>query len=127
MSLFNFTAAKGLHQCCYPYSEAVAPQSLDVVAAHHLQLPLFSETFSSGTIQVQTVEMMGAGRVVILLLQFQSLLALTASPHINQEVQLLVLGLQLSQLSAQMFVHNILHSCKIFFFASDTETTGRQE
>ena len=71
---------------------------------------------------------MEAGREAILLLYFQSELALTASPHIKQQVQLLVLGLQSSQLTAQTFVHSSLHYRMLFsFFAADSDTAGRQQ
>ena len=50
-----------------------------------LDFSAFSETFVSSTIQVQTVEMMEGGREAILLLLFQPVFALTASPRIAQE------------------------------------------
>ena len=109
------------------YSQTVdLPPSAAEFRYHQTSL-VSSETFSSSTIQVQTVETMEAGRVSVLVLQFQPVLALTASPHTKQEVQLLVLGLQSSQLTAQTFVHKVLHYSKTFFFAADTDTSGRQQ
>ena len=62
------------------------PQELTATSSHPSQSWISSEIFFSHTIQVQTVELMGAMTELIPLLQFQFVLALPALVHTGQAV-----------------------------------------
>ena len=88
---------------------------------------LSSETFSSGTIQVQTVEMMGAERALFPLLQYQFVLVLSVVTHIKPEVKLSSPKLLISQQGAQIFLYSALHCSNIFYLTVDTDAAGKQQ
>ena len=78
------------------------------------------------TIQVQTVERMGAERVVFLLLQFQYVLAFLASAHIEQGVWLLVPELQQSTQDEWISSQSALECTTSFFLIVDNDAADRQ-
>ena len=63
------------------------PHELIATYFHPSQSWMYSEIFSSHTIPVQTMEMMGAMTELFPLLQFQFVLALAASAHTGQAVR----------------------------------------
>ena len=92
-----------------------------------LHAELSSETSFSSTIQVQTVEMMGAGRALFPLFQFQFVLVLSVVAHIRPEVKLSSPKLLISQQGAQILLHSALHCSNIFYLTVDTDAAGKQQ
>jgi len=82
--------------------------------------------FSSSTIQVQTVEMMEAGRALFPLFQFQFVLVLSVVTHIRSEVQLSAPKLLIAQ-GAQIVLHSGLNCSNIFYLSVDTDAAGKQQ